>query len=265
MVSLVTRTRSGELNITEADSHVDQLDAAQIWRNIWEWLKRFSTFRSVRTKLLLVTSGQFVKLSERRAAAAPASRGAPIVASRELPPHTSRRTVIQMKSFHAALVMLAITALGVGQSAAQTGAPSLGGMGATSPLGADFGRSSGNSPSAAQTGTLSIGATSPLGADFGQTPGNNSQITPAPFTNPAPCASEGSGATGLSTFDGDSASSSGVTSAANSAATTTPSANSSSLPSGGAGACRRSRLAVARISWPRSNHQKPGRGVAARL
>jgi hypothetical protein len=33
-------TRSGELNITEADSHVDQLDAAQIWRNIWEWLKR---------------------------------------------------------------------------------------------------------------------------------------------------------------------------------------------------------------------------------
>ena len=30
-------------------------------------------------------------------------------------------------------------------------------------------------------------------------------------------------------------------------------------------AARRSRLAVARISWPRSNHQKPGRGVAARL
>jgi hypothetical protein len=262
MVSLVTRTRSGDLNITEADSHVDQLDAAQIWRNIWEWLKRFSTFRSVRTKLLLVTSSQLVKLSERRAATAPASRGEPIVASRELPPHTSRRTIIQMKSFHATLVMLAITALGVGQSAAQTGAPSLGGMGATSPLGADFGQSSGNSPSAAQTGTLSIGATSPLGADFGQTPGNNSQITPAPFTNPAACTSGGSSATGLSTFDGgglsptsgglspttsfttsgvgaesttstpcNSVSSSGVTSAANSAATTTPSANSSSLPS----------------------------------
>ena len=37
------------------------------------------------------------------------------------------------------------------------------------------------------------------------------------------------------------------------------------IGAGGAGACRRSRRAVARISWPRSNHQKPGRGVAARL
>jgi hypothetical protein len=55
--------------------------------------------------------------------------------------------VIQMKFFHAALVMLAITALGVGQSAAQTGAPSPGGMGATSPLGADFGQTPGSSQS----------------------------------------------------------------------------------------------------------------------
>src|SRR3984957_6775546 len=167
-----------------------------------------------------------------------------------------------MKSFLAAAVLLAITALGVGQSAAQTGASSPGSVGVTSPLGADFGQTSGNSPSAAQTGTPSpggIGATSPLGADFGQTPGNNSQITPAPFTNPAPCTSDGSGATGLSTFDGaglspisgglspttgfttsgigaessmstpcNSVSSSGVMSAPNSAATTATSANSSS-------------------------------------
>src|ERR1700733_162639 len=130
-----------------------------------------------------------------------------------------------MKSFLAAAVLLAITALGVGQSAAQTG----------------------------ESGPGSVGATSPLGADFGQTPGNNSQITPAPFTNSAPCTSDGSGATGLSTFDGGGlspttgfttsgigaessmstpcnsvSSSSGITgtlNSANSAATTAPSAN----------------------------------------
>src|SRR5271169_5136996 len=98
-----------------------------------------------------------------------ASTGEPIVASRELPAHTSRRTVIQMKSFLAAAVMLAITALGVGQSAAQTGASGPGSVGVTSPLGADFGQTSDNSPSAAQTGTPSpggVGVTSPLGADF---------------------------------------------------------------------------------------------------
>ena len=95
-----------------------------------------------------------------------------------------------MKSFLAAAVLLAITALGVGHSAAQTGTSSPGSIGTTSPLGSDFGQTFGNSQSAAQTGMSSpggIGATSPLGADFGQTPGNNSQITPAPFTNPAPC------------------------------------------------------------------------------
>src|SRR6476620_7016955 len=37
------------------------------------------------------------------------------------------------------------------------------------------------------------------------------------------------------------------------------------IGAGGAGASRRSRLAVARISRPRPNHQKPSRGVAARL
>ena len=37
------------------------------------------------------------------------------------------------------------------------------------------------------------------------------------------------------------------------------------IGAGGAGACRRSKLAVARISRPRPNHQKPSRGVAARL
>src|SRR5580704_5751274 len=158
-----------------------------------------------------------------------------------------------MKSFLAAALLLATTALGVGQSAAQTGASSPGSVGTTSPLGSDFGQAFGNSPSAAQTGVSSpggVGATSPLGADFGQTPGNNSQITPAPFTNPAPCASGGSGALGA--FDGgglspttgfttsgigaestmstpcNSVSSSGVMSAPNSAATTATTANSSS-------------------------------------
>src|ERR1700719_1013602 len=159
-----------------------------------------------------------------------------------------------MKFFLPAAVLLATTALGVGHSAAQTGTSSPGSVGTTSPLGSDFGQTFGNSPSAAQTGVSSpggIGATSPLGANFGQTPGNNSQITPAPFTNPAPC-SDGSRATRLSTFDGaglsptsgglspttsftpsgvgaesttstpcNSVSSSGVTSAPNSAATTT--------------------------------------------
>src|ERR1700744_5552068 len=165
-----------------------------------------------------------------------------------------------MKSFLAAAVLLAITALGVGQSAAQTGESGPGSVGETSPLGADFGQTSGKSPSAAQSGTPrpgDVGVTSPLGADFGQTPGNTSQITPAPFTNSAPCTSDGSGATGLSTLDGgglsptsgglspttrfttagigaassmstrcNSVSSSGVMSAPNSAATTATSANS---------------------------------------
>src|ERR1700733_12946663 len=36
------------------------------------------------------------------------------------------------------------------------------------------------------------------------------------------------------------------------------------IGAGGAGAPRRSKLAVARMSRPRPNHQKPGRGVAAR-
>ena len=50
-----------------------------------------------------------------------------------------------MKSFLAAAVLLATTALGVGHSAAQTGTSSPGSVGATSPLGADFGQTSGNS------------------------------------------------------------------------------------------------------------------------
>ena len=171
-----------------------------------------------------------------------------------------------MKSFLAAAVMLIITALGVGQGAAQTGTTStLPSIGATSPLGADFGQVPGNSPSAAQTGTSStgsIGPTSPLGSDFGQPPGNNSQTVPAPFTgvaSPAPCTSGDPGAAALSTFDGGTlsptsgglspttsftpsgigvessasapcnsvSSSSGVTGTLNSAATSTSSANSS--------------------------------------
>jgi hypothetical protein len=170
-----------------------------------------------------------------------------------------------MKSFLTAAVIVSITALGLGQSAAQTDTSSPGSIGATSPLGADFGQPLGNSP----TGMPSqggVGATSPLGADFGQPLGDNSQITPAPYTdvaNPAPCTSGGPGAVALTTFGGcglnatsgglspttsfttsgigaestalapcnSISSSSGVTgtlNSANSATTTAPSANASS-------------------------------------
>jgi hypothetical protein len=190
-------------------------------------------------RLLLVTSSPFVRLSDRGPGRRP-RQGASRSWRERTPASHSRRTVIQMKFFHAALVMLAITALGVGQSAAQTGAPSPGGM----------------------------GATSPLGADFGQTPGS-SQSSTVPFAGvaiPAPCTRGGPNAAALSTFDGgalsptsgglspaasfatsgtpaglgaesstsapcNSVSSSGVMSAPNSAATTVLSANSYSLPS----------------------------------
>ena len=85
-----------------------------------------------------------------------------------------KRTAASMKSFLTTAVIVSITGLGLGQSAAQTDTSSPGSIGATSPLGADFGQTSGNSP----TGMPSpggIGATSPLGADFGQPPGDNSQ------------------------------------------------------------------------------------------
>ena len=106
-----------------------------------------------------------------------------------------------MKCFLIPAVIFSITPLGLGQSAAQ---PSPGTIGATSPLGADFGQPLVNSP----TGVPSqggVGATSPLGADFGQPLGDNSQTTPAPYTdvaNPAPCTSGGPGAVALSTFGG---------------------------------------------------------------
>ncbi len=170
-----------------------------------------------------------------------------------------------MKPLLAAAMVLAATALGVGESGAQTDTSSPGSIGATSPLGADFGQTLGNSPTGmpSQSG---IGATSPLGADFGQPVGDNSQTTPTPFTDaakPGPCTSGGPGAVALSTFDGSGlsptsgglspttgfttsgigaestasapcnsvSSSSGVTgylNSANSAATIAPSANASS-------------------------------------
>jgi hypothetical protein len=109
-----------------------------------------------------------------------------------------------MKPLLAAAVILAATALGAGESEAQTDTSSPGSIGATSPLGADFGQTLGNSPTGmpSQSG---IGATSPLGADFGQPVGDNSQTTPTPFTDaakPGPCTSGGPGAVALSTFDG---------------------------------------------------------------
>jgi hypothetical protein len=122
----------------------------------------------------LVASRHFSKLSDRRGAAA---------------------------FFLAAAALLAVIALGVGQSAAQTSAS---GMTPTSPLGADFGQTLGSSP-IGMPSAGGIGATSPLGAGFGQSLGNNSQTTPVPFTdvaNPGPCTSGGPGAAALSPFDG---------------------------------------------------------------
>jgi hypothetical protein len=56
---------------------------------------------------------------------------------------------MQMKPFHAAAVILAVAAFGVGQSAAQTTATVPGSIGATSPLGAGFSDPAGSSQSAA--------------------------------------------------------------------------------------------------------------------
>ena len=150
------------------------------------------------TKVLLVTHRHFVKLSDRRAAAA--SRGEPSAGSRELPPHTARRTVIRMKSFVEAAVMLAIAALVIGQSAAQTGTPSPGGMGATSPLGADF-----------------------------STPAASSQGTAMPYSgtaNPAPCSTGNLGSATLPTFDGGGINLSGLPGAAGVATSTSVPCNS---------------------------------------
>jgi large repetitive protein len=170
-----------------------------------------------------------------------------------------------MKSLVAAAMILAVSPLGAGDSAAQTDTSSPGSIETTSPLGADFGQTLGNSRIGMPIqGGMS--ATSPLGADFGPSLGDNSQITPAPFsdaTRPAPCTSAGPGAVALSPFDGSGLSptsgglspttgfttpgigaastasapcnslstSSGVTGSlgsANSAATSVPSANASS-------------------------------------
>ena len=57
----------------------------------------------------------------------------------------------------------------------------------------------------------------------------------------------------------------GSTAACGSAGDVHQEPHGNNIGAGGAGACRRSRLAVARISQPRSNHQKPGRGIAERL
>jgi hypothetical protein len=109
-----------------------------------------------------------------------------------------------MKSLFAAATILAAAALCPAESAAQTGASGPGVIGATSPLGADFGQPFGHSrlgmPS--QSG---VNATSPLGADFGQSVGDNSQTAPVPFSDvatPGPCTSGGPGAVALSPFDG---------------------------------------------------------------
>ena len=171
-----------------------------------------------------------------------------------------------MKPLLAAAMVLAATALGVGESGAQT----------------DTSRPRLPSEQPHRSGRISarpsvthqpacpdqsgIGAASPLGADFSHSVGDDSQTTPTPFTDaakPGPCTSGGPGAVALSTFDGSGlsptsgglspttgfttsgigaestasapcnsvSSSSGVTgylNSANSAATITPSVNNSS-------------------------------------
>ena len=75
-----------------------------------------------------------------------------------------------------ALIVLAVAALGVGQSAAQTGTPSPGGIPATSPLGTIF-----------------------------STPSVSSPTTVIPYSGtakPAPCSSGNPGTAALPTFDG---------------------------------------------------------------
>jgi hypothetical protein len=64
-------------------------------------------------------------------------------------PTLLRQPVMQMKPFHAAAVILAVTGFGVGQSPAQTNATVPGSIGATSPLGAGFSDPAGSSQSAA--------------------------------------------------------------------------------------------------------------------
>jgi len=126
------------------------------------------------TAVLLTTSSHFGKLSDRRAAVA--SRGEPIVASRELPAHSSGRTIIQMKCFLAAALMLPVSVLGIGESVAQTNAAVPDAMAATSPLGADF-----------------------------STPAASSQSTAIPYpgaVNAAPCSTGNPGTAALPTFDG---------------------------------------------------------------
>jgi hypothetical protein len=122
------------------------------------------------TAVLLVTSSRFVKLSDRRAAVA--SRGEPIVASREPPAHSSGRTIIRTKWFLAASLVLAVSLLGIGGSMAQTNAA----MAATSPLGPDF-----STPAASSQGTT---------------------IPDPGAVNAAPCSAGNPGTAALPTFDG---------------------------------------------------------------
>ena len=106
-------------------------------------------FGGVLNRLRRLTSGCFVELSDRRAAPAPASRVERIAECCERWPTLPRQTVMQMKPFHAAAVILAVAAFGVGQSAAQTTATVPGSIGVTSPLGAGFSDPAGSSQSAA--------------------------------------------------------------------------------------------------------------------
>jgi hypothetical protein len=177
-----------------------------------------------------------------------------------------------MKSLLAAATILATT-FGLGQSVAQTGASSPGNIGATSPLGADFGQTLGNSwISAPSQG--GINATSPLGADFGQSLGDNSQTTPAPFTDATklgPCTSGGPGAVALSPFDGSGLSptsgglspTNGFTTSGIGVASTAAPCNSVSSTSGVSGTLNSANSAAATV--PNANPSSPVSPVSSGL
>jgi hypothetical protein len=181
-----------------------------------------------------------------------------------------------MKSFLTTAVIVSFTALGLGQSAAQTDTPSPGSIGATSPLGADFGQTLGNSRISAPS-QGGINATSPLGADFGQPLGDNSQTTPTPYSDiatPGPCTSGGPGAVALSPFDGSglSTTSGGLsptngftTSGIGAASATSTPCNSVSSSSGVTGSLNFANSAAATATASGANSSAPVSPVSSGL
>ena len=179
-------------------------------------------------RLRRLTSGCFVELSDRRAARAPASRVERIAEICDRRPTLPRQTVMQMKPFHAAAVILAVAAFGVGQSAAQTNATVPGSIGATSPLGAGSSDPAGSSQSAAVPYSGSVNL-APCSA--------GSPVMPALPTfdgvgmNQATSSVVGGMPGAVASVPCNSVSTSGVMSSSNSSGTTATSSSSSSSSS----------------------------------